>query len=184
MRSMAPVLPSRSRWMRLVGTCILLDTLSTTSWRITERPRSRATCSATSLASEPISWVNAMTVMAFPSIDRLLGEDRVELLRPPDHGEELRDQGPDQQEHSQRRDRSDQRVRPHDRDVALRDEHRLAERVLGLVAEDEREHERRERIVELLEDVADETEAEHEPDVEHRVVHGVGADRADHDDHG
>ena len=36
------------------------------------------------------------------------------------------------------------------RHVALRHQHRLAERALGAVAQHEREHERRERIVELL----------------------------------
>src|SRR6187549_3835696 len=125
-----------------------LDTWSTTSWRMTWRPRSRASWSATSLASEPISWVKAMTVMA-RSVYGLLGEDRIDLLRPPDQGEELRDQRPEQQHQRQRRDRADQAVRPHDGDVALRDQHRLAERILGLVAEDERQHQRRERVVEL-----------------------------------
>src|SRR5690348_6691972 len=160
MRSIVPAWPSRRRLMRLVGTCIRDETVSTTSWRISARPSSLATRSATSLASEPISCVSAITVMAMSSVDGLLGEHRVDCLRPPQQPDQLREQRPEEQQQRERRDRADQRVRPHDHDVALRDEHRLAERVLRLVAEDEREDHRRERVVELLEDVADEAEPE------------------------
>ena len=78
---------------------------------------------------------------------------------------------------------ADERVRPEDAEVARDAEHRLAERVLGAVAEHQRQHERRQRVVELLQDVADDAEDDHQPDVEHGVVNRVGADRADDDDH-
>ena len=45
-------------------------------------------------------------------------------------------------------------------------DHRLPEGVLGLVAEHHGEHERRDRVVELLEHIADTPKAEHEPEVE------------------
>ena len=51
------------------------------------------------------------------------------------------------------------------------------------ITQHEGKHERSERIVELLEDIADDTEGQHIPHVDHGAVHGVGADRADgHDE--
>ena len=67
-------------------------------------------------------------------------------------------------------------------DLPARQQHRLAERRLGHVAQHEREHQRRERILELLEQVTDDAEHHHHVDVEHVVVDGVRADRADDDD--
>ena len=67
--------------------------------------------------------------------------------------------------------------------VAARSDHRQAERILGAAAQHQRQRERRKRNADLLEDVADHAETEHQPDVEHRVLDGIGADRAGHDDH-
>ena len=59
-----------------------------------------------------------------------------------------------------------------------RDDHRLPERDLGPIAEHHREHERRDRIVELLEHVADHAEPHRDRDVEQAVRHRVGAGQA------
>ena len=91
---------------------------------------------------------------------------------------------PAQEHERERDDRSDERFDQKIVEVAAGQQHRLPERRLGHVAQHEREHERRERILELLEHVADDAEHHHHHDVEHVVVDRVRADRADHDDHG
>ena len=108
------------------------------------------------------------------------------LTRPPQRSgasENPADQRPEQQDERQRRDRADEPVRPEHAQVAAGADHRQAERVLGAIAEHQRERERRERDADLLEHVADDAEQQHQPDVEHRVLDRVRADRARHDDH-
>src|SRR3989442_12974812 len=101
----------------------------------------------------------------------------------PQPAERAADQRPEEQNERERGDRADQAVRPEDAHVSARADHRQAERVLGPVAEHERERERRERNADFLEYVADDAEEEHQPDVEHGVLDRVGADRAGHHDH-
>src|SRR6267378_3781991 len=101
----------------------------------------------------------------------------------PHPGERAADQRPEEQDERERRDRADQAVRPEHAHVSACADHRQTERVLGPVAEHERERERGERDADLLEHVADDAEEEHQPDVEHGVLDRVGADRAGHHDH-
>src|SRR6266699_495341 len=93
------------------------------------------------------------------------------------------DQRPEEQNERERGDRADQAVRPEYAHVSARADHRQAERVLGAIAENERERERRKGNADLLEHVADDAEEEHQPDVEHGILDRVGADRARHHDH-
>src|SRR3989338_6337309 len=79
-------------------------------------------------------------------------------------------------------DRPPYRACEEDGQRALRHDQALAQRVFGEVAEHERQDQRRERIVELLEHVADDTEDQHIPDVDHAVVHGERPDAAHDDD--
>src|SRR6185369_7499838 len=120
MRSTRPALPSRSRLMTLEGTCIFSATLSSTSWRITANLAVCASSSATSLASEPISWVMAITgiVALRISIDRLLRR-KIPSLRRPQLGNDQGHQRPQQQDYRQRRDGAHQRVGPQDGHLAL-----------------------------------------------------------------
>src|SRR5690242_12444817 len=94
------------------------------------------------------------------------------------------DQRPEEEHEREGGDRADEAVRPEHAQIARRADHREAEGVLGAVAENERERERRERNSDFLEHVADDAEEEHQPDVEHGVLDRVGADRAGDDDHG
>src|SRR5882672_1706436 len=93
------------------------------------------------------------------------------------------DDRPEEEHQRERGDRADQAVGPEHAQVACRSDHRQAEGILGAVAEDQRQRKRRERNRNLLEHVADHAEDEHQPDVEHGVLDGVGADRARHHDH-
>ncbi len=88
------------------------------------------------------------------SFDRPFRGELVRFCRP-EVLQQLRDQRPEQHDHRKRLDPADQPVRPQDRHAALRHQHRLAECVLGAVAQHQREHRRRERVIELLEQVAD-----------------------------
>src|SRR3989304_5366039 len=85
-----------------------------------------------------------------------------------------RDDG--QHEEEQRDSGDGPRDRPHEEDLerALRHDEALAQGILGEVAQDEREHERGQRIIEFLEHVADHAEDEHIPDVEHAAIDRVG----------
>ena len=58
-----------------------------------------------------------------------------------------RDERPEQHDQRERGDACDERVGPEDREAAFRGEHGLPERVFGAVSQDERKHERRERIL-------------------------------------
>ena len=94
-----------------------------------------------------------------------------------------RKQRPNQQNQRQRRDRSDQAIGPEHAHIPARSDHRQAERVLAAIAQHQREREWRQRYADLLEHIADDTEQQHEPDVEHGVLDGIGADGAGDDDH-
>src|SRR5882762_332382 len=130
----------------------------------------------------------SVTVAMSPSRARRISPDMSSSLccrldgsaaHPPDGAGNER---PEEQDERERRYRADQAVRPEHAHVAARAYHRQAEGVLGAVAEHERERKRRKRNGYLLEDVADDAEGEHQPDVEHGVLDRVGADRArDHD---
>ncbi len=65
---------------------------------------------------------------------------------------------------------------------ALRSEQRLAERLLGFIAEHDGEHHAAPADSRSSSDIADDAEHQHHHHVEGRVVHRVGADRADHQD--
>src|SRR4051794_6232226 len=78
--------------------------------------------------------------------------------RTDDSGAQGADERPEQQQDGQPGDAADERVRPEDRQASLREQHRLAEARLGHVAENERQHHRRERVAQLLEEVADDAE--------------------------
>src|SRR3972149_459474 len=91
----------------------------------------------------------------------------------------------DRHREEEERDRVDgpaDRPREEDAERALRHDQALAQRVLGEVAEDERQDQRREWIVELLEHVADDTESQPIPDVDPAVVDGARPDAAHDDD--
>src|SRR6266513_2282406 len=61
-------------------------------------------------------------------------------------------------------------------------DHRQAERVLGAVPQHKGKREGRKGNTDLLEHVADDTEDEHQPDVEHGVLDRAGSIRARHHD--
>src|SRR5438128_2392386 len=88
-----------------------------------------------------------------------------------------------EQEHD-REDHDDARewAREEDPRVARAGDEALAKLPLGRVAEHERDHERRERVLHLPEPVADEPEHDGDGDVEERVVQRVRADDRDDDD--
>src|ERR1051325_1694143 len=112
-------------------------------------------------------------------IDHRRAGGRTAAQPPPPRRDDRQDEEEDGRQGDRTRDRSveENSQRP------LRHDEALTQRVFGEIAEDERQHERRERIVELLEGVADDAEYHHVPAVDHAVVHGVGADRAhDHDE--
>src|SRR6266849_2102628 len=93
------------------------------------------------------------------------------------------DQRPEQERERERGDGTDESIRPEDAHVTGGSDQRQAEGGFGAVAEHQGQGERRQRNVDLLEHVADDAEDEHQPDVEHGVLDGVGADCAGHDDH-
>src|SRR5687768_5757099 len=99
------------------------------SWRMTARPSDSASRSDTSLAREPNSWVIAMTGMALAprSVHWPLDGELVRLFWL-DQRHRFRDERPEQHGQRQRGDAAHQRVCPHDPDIALRDQHGLAER--------------------------------------------------------
>src|SRR4030095_10988446 len=83
---------------------------------------------------------------------------------------DLREQWPEQHHEREPGDAAHERIREEDAEIALRDQHGLPERVLGPITQHQCEDERRERIVELLEYIADDAEQHHQPDVEHRIM--------------
>jgi ABC-type multidrug transport system fused ATPase/permease subunit len=97
--------------------------------------------------------------------------------RDPHAGDDREDGGHDDQ---------GRRDRPGDEDgeVAARDLERLPERLLHERAQDERQDQRRQRHVELLEEIAQDAEGRHHPHVEHLAVDAVGADHAEPQDEG
>src|SRR5262245_2339898 len=165
-RSSSDALPSRNRCTKLFFTRARPATRSARSLLITLTPSALATPAATSSPRTPSSIVIATTGI---SGGLCLVQGGL-------------DQRPKEQHQCERRHATDERLREEDRHVALRDEHRLPKGALGAVTEHEREHERRERIVELAQHVPRDAEDQHQVHVEHRVVHGVRADRADHYD--
>src|SRR3546814_3415112 len=74
------------------------------------------------------------------------------------HPQADRDRRPEQHEYRQRADPADETIRPEDGDISVRKDHRIAEVALGHVAQHQRQHQRRQRIVELLEGIADDDE--------------------------
>src|SRR6266513_6496396 len=92
------------------------------------------------------------------------------------------DQRPEEQDERERGDRADQAVRPEYAHIARRSDHREAKGVLGAVPQHQGKREGRQGNADLLEHVAEDTEDEHQPDVEHGVLDRVGADRARHHD--
>src|SRR6267378_7883486 len=131
-----------------------------------------------------------VTVAMSPSRSRRISPDMIFFLcwfpdesaaHPREHAA---DQRPEEQHERERGDRPNQAVRPEHAHVPARADHRQAKRILGAVAEHQREREGRRRDADLLEHVADDAEEEHQPDVEHGVLDREGADRARHHDHG
>ena len=86
-----------------------------------------------------------------------------------DQGQDLEDEGPG----------TGDRMGEEDRHVAAGDGHRLAERLLQRVAEDQAEQQRRLRDVELAEGIAQHAESQRQEQVEGVVVEGVDAGRGD-----
>src|SRR2546427_347695 len=135
--------------------------------RRTTSPRAACanSCSAVYSAMLRSSALRRSTSPAFPPrsrLIRLLGTFILSATCPRfEQSQPLGDQWPEQQRQRQRGDGADQRVGPHDHDVTLRDQHGLTERVFCLVAQHQRQDERRQREVELLEDVARHAEPEH-----------------------
>src|SRR6478672_10619290 len=93
-------------------------------------------------------------------------------------GERVLDQRPEQGDEPERHDRANQSVGDEDAEATLRRQQRLPECLLRLVAKYDRQHQRRQGIIALLQGVADDAEHQHHHHVEGRVVHGVGADCA------
>jgi hypothetical protein len=93
------------------------------------------------------------------------------------------DERPEEKDQGEAGERAHQPVGPEDAQVAARADHGEPEGILRAAAEHEAQGERGERDADLLEHVPDHAEAEHEPDVEHRVLDRIGADRARHHDH-
>src|SRR5262245_66289805 len=90
-----------------------------------------------------------------------------------------RDRGQEKKEDRQRGNGSRDRAGEKDRQGALRDDQALAQRALGQISKHQRKHERRDRVIEFFEHVADDAENKHIPYVKYAVVHGIGADGAD-----
>src|SRR5262249_47730916 len=132
-------------------------------------PRSRA-------LSVP-GLLSVMVAMS-PSRPERIAPGMLALRERAQPAERCGDDRPEEQHQRERRDRADQAVRPEHAQVAARADHRQAERVLGAGAEHGREGDR-----DLLEYVTDDAEDQHQPDVEHRVLDRVRADRARHHDH-
>src|SRR5258705_7741390 len=117
--------------------------------------------------------------MAVPSLPfthnlRKLGPHRTPQLS--DLVEGAIQYGPEQQGNCQCRDEAYQPVRPEHLHVAAGTDHRQPERILGAVAEHQRQREWRQGNADFLEDVTDDAEAEHQPDIKHGVLDCVGAD--------
>src|SRR5262249_38501594 len=135
--------------------------------------------------SRALSFPGLLSVMVAmsPSRPERIAPGMLALRERAQPAERCGDAAPEEQHQRERRDRADQAVRQEHAQVAARADHRQAERVLGAVAEHEREGERREGDRDLLEYVTDDAEDQHQPDVEHRVLDRVRADRARHHDH-
>src|SRR5690606_14400306 len=130
-------------------------------------------------------WISSSETrgMTYPSRLSGFGLDFVRAV-----ARELRHRGPShrQQDHDDRARRQcrGDRIAEQDRRAAAGDDQRLAQRHLGTVAEYEAEHQRHGRIFELVQDIADQAEGEHNPDIEQRVAEGEDAHDAQGHDEG
>src|SRR5712691_4282792 len=103
----------------------------------------------------------SVTVAMSPSRARRISPDMTcSLCCLPDESaahpaEHAADERPEEQNERERGDRPNQAVRPEHAHVPARADHRQAKRILGAVAEHQRERERGERDADLLEHVAD-----------------------------
>lgn len=79
-------------------------------------------------------------------------------------------------------DRCHQRVGKEDRQRPVRQDHRLVKGVFRLVAQHHRQDQRRQRIVEPGQQMADQPEDQRQPQFEILAGNGIGADEADRDD--
>src|SRR5262245_36265517 len=134
--------------------------------------------------SIPERWPGAMAPVAQGDADQTLRRPFLPsaLQRRPgaQPRERLLDQRPEQGDEAERHDRTDEPVGEEDAEASLRGQQRLPEGLLGLVAEHDRQHEGRERIVALLQDVSDHAENQHHDHVERRIMDAVGPDGAEH----
>src|SRR5262249_51867005 len=100
------------------------------------------------------TWPGAMAPRAQGGADPTLGRPRLPsaLQRRPgaQPRERLLDQRPEQGDEAERHDGADQPVGEEDAEASLRGQQRLPECLLGLVAEHDRQHQGRQRIVALL----------------------------------
>ena len=94
-----------------------------------------------------------------PRFTAVIGRARPLPAATANAAERLVDYRPEQQNDCERRDRSNQAVRPEHLHVAAGADHRQAERILGAVAEHKRQRERRHGNADFLEDVTDDAEA-------------------------
>src|SRR6187549_357242 len=91
------------------------------------------------------------------SISLALG-DACDVGRPSEIGNGTRDQRPQQHDDGERGDRADQWIGEEHHEIAVACDHCLAEGGLRHLAEHQRQHQGRERVVELLEHIADDAE--------------------------
>src|SRR5712671_5605578 len=135
-------------------------------------------CSATALAST--IQRTCLVVLCSVIGSRFVGGDRrVQAALAPAPGVDGRE---DEEEERQQGDDGRDGPPQEDEERALRHDQALSQRALGHIAEHQREHQRSQGVVELLEDVSDHAEQDHVPDVDHVVVRGVRADGADQHD--
>src|SRR5690349_1344914 len=135
--------------------------------------RPRQASAITSALSPPSTMLMVMISMSASqnpgettsSISLALG-DACDVGRPSEIGNGTRDQRPQQHDDGERGDRPDERVGEEHHEIAVAGDHCLAEGGLRNLAEHQRHHKRRKRVVELFEDIADDAEDQHQQDVE------------------
>src|SRR5262249_44919581 len=118
---------------------------------------------------------------AASSMSLALG-DAGDVGRPAERGDGAGDQRPDQHDDGECGDGADQRIGEEHQEIAVAGDQRLAEGRFRALAQHQRKDHRRQGVVELLEDIADDAEDQHQYDVEIGIVDGEGADGTDHDD--
>src|SRR5262245_17323751 len=92
---------------------------------------------------------------------------------PPQAAPPRREDRQEEEEDRHEADRAGDGPGEEDRERPMGHDQALAERILREIPEHEGQHQRRQRVIELLEHVADDAEQQHVPHVDHAVVHRV-----------